>query len=345
MSVSLCKVCVPYFCCSSFLVGLILAAQCLITGSTDAARAAADIVLTQPGLSTIVHGILIARKIFARIRNFLVYRIAATLQLLVFFFVAVFALKPIDFQPSNYESISNFPDDFDWPLFFHMPVIMLMLITLLNDGTLIAIGYDIVVPGQNPERWNLPVLFLISSVMAGIAFISSIVLLYCSLNSWNEGSVFQTWGLGGISYGQVTTSIYLKVSISDFLTLFSCRTGDQFWWTTRPSWILLGAGGFALMCSTVLAIAWPASTIDGVYAEGLGRNQPYGLFFFIWLYCIFWWFIQDFFKVLTYRILEKYNFFNYNDTGKLVLPDSTLAYIRDHKDADMRAAMNPGAKH
>ena len=68
-----------------------------VCGSTDAAKAAADIVLTEPGLSTIVHGILIARCIFVRIRNFITYRIAATLQLLLFFFIAVFAFKPVDY--------------------------------------------------------------------------------------------------------------------------------------------------------------------------------------------------------------------------------------------------------
>ena len=33
-----------------------------------------------------------------------------------------------------------------WPLCFQLPVLMLMLITLLNDGTLISIGYDNVKP-------------------------------------------------------------------------------------------------------------------------------------------------------------------------------------------------------
>ena len=70
-----------------------------VQGSTDAARAAADIVLTEPGLSTIVHGILIARCIFIRIRNFITYRIAATLQLLLFFFIAIFAFRPSDYEP------------------------------------------------------------------------------------------------------------------------------------------------------------------------------------------------------------------------------------------------------
>jgi len=75
-------------------------------------------VLTQPGLSTIIDGILIARRIFVRIRNFITYRISATLQLLVFFFVAVFLFKPADYQPDE----DVFVDSADWPSFFHMPV-------------------------------------------------------------------------------------------------------------------------------------------------------------------------------------------------------------------------------
>ena len=70
--------------------------------ATDAARAAADIILTEPGLSTIVDGIVIARCIFVRIRNFVTYRIAATVQLLVFFFIAVFAFKPIEYMPIQF---------------------------------------------------------------------------------------------------------------------------------------------------------------------------------------------------------------------------------------------------
>merc|ERR1719440_2598473 len=74
-----------------------------VFGATDAAKAAADIVLTEPGLSTIVEGILIARRIWCRVRSFLTYRIAATLQLLCFFFVAAFAFRPKDYMPQNWK--------------------------------------------------------------------------------------------------------------------------------------------------------------------------------------------------------------------------------------------------
>lgn len=282
-----------------------------VEGSTDAARAAADIVLTQPGLSTIVDGILLARCIFVRIRNFITYRIAATLQLLVFFFIAVFMFKPIEYQPSDPSLIPNYPDlAYPWPGFFHMPVLMLMLITLLNDGTLIAIGYDNVKPRECPESWNLRLLFLVGSVLAIVALVSSLLLLYFCLDSWNYGSLFQTIGIGGLSYGEITTAIYLKVSVSDFLTLFSARSSDDWFWSTTPAPILLAAGGFALTTSTILACMWPESMPDDIYTMGLELRGFSLMPLFVWLYCIFWWFLQDAAKVYTFYIVKKYNIFD-----------------------------------
>ena len=106
--------------------------------------------------------------------------------------------------------------------------------------------YDYVQPRQTPEQWNLSALFLVSAVMAAVACLSSLLLLWFLLDSWKPLSVFQAFGIGGVSYGQVTTAIYLKVSVSDFLTLFSARTGSDFFWTTAPSPVLLCAGAVAL---------------------------------------------------------------------------------------------------
>eukprot|EP00798_Chlamydomonas_sp_ICE-L_P004306 gene4306-14417_t len=273
-----------------------------VQGATVAACAAADIVLTQPGLFSVVEGIIIARCIFQRMKNFINYRIAATLQLLTFFFIAVFALHPADFQhkadvpPSDETEWPEFVkkpvidvdpgdetewpeffkmpvidvapgDETEWPEFFKMPVIMLMLITLLNDGALISIGYDNVKPSKYPEKWNL----------------------------------------------RVTTLVYLKVSVSDFLTLFSARTYEGFFWSpapsplvlgtaltalaialsAAPSPLVLGAALTALAISTVLACIWPEGNTDGILAEGLARGDYTMWALWIWIYCIFWWFVQD----------------------------------------------------
>jgi H+-transporting ATPase len=274
---------------------------------SDAARAAADIVLTQEGLSTIVEGILISRCIFQRMKNFITYRIAATLQLLIFFFIAVLALKPSDFHDE---------DDDEWPNYFKLPVLMLMLITLLNDGTLISIGYDYVTPSRYPNVWNLPVLFLIASVLGGVALISSLILLYALLDSWHDNNIFHQMGIGSLSYGQITTAMYLKVSVSDFLTLFSARTHDGFFWSSEPSPILLSAACFSLVISTLLACFWPKSVVDDQDVEGLAYNAPY-LAIVVWIYCILWWFFQDLAKVGVYYVMGKYNILGINDSTML----------------------------
>eukprot|EP00475_Leptophrys_vorax_P025001 TRINITY_DN3479_c0_g3_i1.p1 TRINITY_DN3479_c0_g3~~TRINITY_DN3479_c0_g3_i1.p1 ORF type:complete len:960 (+),score=272.83 TRINITY_DN3479_c0_g3_i1:233-2881(+) len=291
-----------------------------VQGATDAARAAADIVLTEPGLSTIVHGIITARCVFMRIRNFIIYRISATLQLLFFFFIATFA-----FHPSHY---SSGPKD-AFPDFFHMPVLMLMLITCLNDGTLIAIGYDHVTPAKTPMVWNLKAVFTIAAVLAGVACVSSLFLLWCLLDSWNPNGVFQAIGLPGISYGQVTTSIYLKVALSDFLTLFSSRTGGDWFWSARPANLLVGAFAVAISSSLAVSLAWPNAHPDKIETIGLAREQPYYLFAVIILYCLVWWLIQDAAKVFTSKLMHKYNTFGVNETGQVNL-DKPLQDVAVH---------------
>jgi len=72
-----------------------------VEGSTDAARAAADIVLTNPGLSTIVTAIHLSRKIFQRVKNYLIYRIASSFMLGMFFAISVGAAEPINVTGCN----------------------------------------------------------------------------------------------------------------------------------------------------------------------------------------------------------------------------------------------------
>ena len=76
-----------------------------------------------------------------------------------------------------------FMDTVEWPPFFHMPVLMLMLITLLNDGTLITIGYDYASPPKTLPVWNMRFLFSMAFVQAFVASVSvrflDIVLRSC----------------------------------------------------------------------------------------------------------------------------------------------------------------------
>ena len=287
-----------------------------VAGATDAARAAADIILTQEGLGTIIEAILIARKIFSRISNFITYRIAATLQLLFFVFIAVFAFHPHDYNP-------------EWSEFFHMPVLMLMLITLLNDGTLITIAYDNAQAQQTPNKWHLSSLSLSSLTLAAVSCVSSLLLLHLLLESGNPNAngFLQRRGMEPATFGEITNAMYLKVSISDFLTLFSARTGPLFFWKVRPAPILLAGGGAALLISSLLALYWPGTELDGIPVERLVDNPA--LFGLVWLFSLVFWLVQDVLKVLCFKYMTAVNFCGINTAVHPPIPDEELAPTRD----------------
>eukprot|EP00121_Abeoforma_whisleri_P011129 Awhi_evm1s10267 len=274
-----------------------------VSGATDAARAAADIILTEEGLSVVVDAIYISRRIFQRVKSFINYRVAATLQIVCFFFISLFAFKPKDY---GY--------DLD---FFKMPVLMLMAITIINDGTLISIGYDNVKASNRPEKWNLKVLFAVSIVLGTVSFVSSLLLLYFCLDSGNDNGVFRTFGLPELPYGKIITCIYLKVSLSDILTLYSARTIGPFY-SQAPSLILVAATGVALAISTIFACFWPKGTPDEVPVEGLVYGGSYQLMaIWVWLYCLVVWMVQDLCKVGAYAVMFKFDIFGAR-TGALI---------------------------
>ena len=301
-----------------------------VEGATDAARAAADMILTNPGLSVVVEAMLIARGVFQRIVSFLTYRVAATLQLVTFFFIGVFAFPLEDFGIYDEEFV-----------FFRFPVLLFMLITVLNDGTLITIGYDRVTPSNRPQRWNLKVLFVVASVMGAVACASSLWLLWMGVNAVDDEKYANSWfkhmGIPQISQGKLVTMLYLKVSISDFLTLFSSRTGGRFFFTSLPSLVLLIGAGISLLVSSLVASLLPDGTLDKIKIEGLSLGHGAGhklMPVWVWLYCIVWWWIQDIAKVITHLFLDHFNLLDYR-----IIPMSELAGVPSTvvaNDSEMR---------
>ena len=206
-----------------------------VEGATDAAQAASDIVLTEPGLSTIVDAIVLSRQIFQRLRNYVIYRIACTIQLLLFFFIGVVMIrvaskqyvgmspgcqgvndpipKDIHLSEKGFDDFKDFGDDegiahvdFLCNKQFELPVIAIVLITILNDGTIISIAYDTVVASPRPEHWRLPEVFIISTLLGIVAVASSIFLLYCGLtanaSTDTDPSIFKKVGLVALPTGK-----------------------------------------------------------------------------------------------------------------------------------------------
>jgi H+-transporting ATPase len=228
------------------------------------------------------------------------------------FFAQVLAIHPEDYQA-------------EYPQFWTMPVIALILITVLNDGTIISIAYDNAVASKMPETWNMPATYLISSVLGAVACISSIIALIMALKCNDDGSFFDKLGIPLLTFDEVVAMMYLKISLSDFLTLFSARSRSWFF-VGPPGKLLMLAFVFAVGVSTVLSLVWP-------FGEGM-EGMPWEAAVFVWIYCLIWFVIQDAFKVLCITILKKYNFLGYNNIN---------SHVQQHPEAYFLHSKHPKA--
>ena len=126
-----------------------------VSGATDAARAAASIVLLAPGLSVIIDAIKESRKIFQRMNSYAIYRIAETLRVLFFMTLAILMFN-----------------------FYPVTAVMIVMLALLNDGAILSIAYDNVHYKEQPEAWNMRMVLGISTVLGFIGVVAAFGLFY-----------------------------------------------------------------------------------------------------------------------------------------------------------------------
>ncbi len=189
-----------------------------VSAATDAARAAADIVLLTPGLSVIIDAIKESRKIFQRMNSYAMYRIAETLRVLLFMTVAILMFN-----------------------FYPLTAIMIVMLALLNDGAILSIAYDNVHYRNAPEAWNMRMVLGIATVLGVIGPIAAFGLFYLGESLFDLG------------HPRVQTLMYLMLSVAGHLTIFLTRTRGPFW-SIRPARILLIAVCGTQAIATLIAV-------------------------------------------------------------------------------------------
>jgi H+-transporting ATPase len=189
-----------------------------VSGATDAARAAASIVLLTSGLSVIIEAIKESRKIFQRMNSYAIYRIAETLRVLLFMTLAILVFN-----------------------FYPVTAVMIVMLALLNDGAILSIAYDNVHYKDQPEAWNMRVVLGISTVLGIIGVVAAFGLFYLGERVFH------------IDRDQIQTMMYLKLSVAGHLTIFLTRTRGRFW-TIRPARVLLLAVFGTQAVATLIAV-------------------------------------------------------------------------------------------
>ncbi len=229
-----------------------------VSGATDAARAAADLVLTAPGLTVITHAIEEARRIFERMNSYAIYRITETIRIMLFMVLAmlVYNIYPIT-------------------------AIMIILLALLNDLPILTIAKDNTHLETQPVRWNMRRVLTIATVLGVLGVLETFLLMIIAENHFH------------VSTGELQTIMFLKLAVAGHLTLFVARTRHCFLSRPFPApLLLLAIIGTQIVAVLIAGLGWFVTPISWEY---IGM---------IWAYCLFWVFVEDALKLMTYRHLE-----------------------------------------
>jgi len=189
-----------------------------VSAATDAARAAASIVLLSSGLSVIIDAIKESRRIFQRMNSYAIYRIAETLRVLFFMTLAILVFN-----------------------FYPLTAVMIVMLALLNDGAILSIAYDNVHYKDKPEAWNMRLVLGISTVLGLIGVVSAFGLFYLGERVFH------------FDRAHIQTLMYLKLSVAGHLTIFLTRTRGSFW-SIRPARILWAAVLGTQIVATLIAV-------------------------------------------------------------------------------------------
>ena len=189
-----------------------------VSGATDAARAAAAMVLMSPGLSVIIKAIEESRKIFQRMNSYAIYRISETLRVLFFMTLSILVFN-----------------------FYPVTAIMIVLLALLNDGAILSIAYDNVKFKSKPEAWNMRLVLGISTVLGIFGVFSSFGMFYLG------EKVFH------LDRDTIQSLIYLKLSVAGHVMIFVTRTRGAFW-SQKPAKILVVAIFSTQILATLIAV-------------------------------------------------------------------------------------------
>ena len=189
-----------------------------VSGATDAARAAADIVLMTTGLTVIIDAIKESRKIFQRMNSYAIYRITETLRVLLFMTLSILVFN-----------------------FYPVTAVMIVMLALLNDGAILSIAYDNVHYNDKPEAWNMHMVLGVATVLGVIGVISAFGLFYLGERVFH------------LDRAHIQTLMYLKLSVAGHLTIFLTRTRGPFW-SIRPARILWVAVLGTQIVATLLAV-------------------------------------------------------------------------------------------
>jgi len=190
-----------------------------VSSATDAARAAADIVLTAPGISVILDAIKEARITFERMKSYTIFRIAETIRIIIFMTLSIVVFN-----------------------FYPITALMIIVLALLNDIPILTIAYDNTKIRTKPVRWNMDEVLILSSWLGIAGVLSSFALFWIFMKYMHMSLAF------------VQSAFFAKLVIAGHGTIYNTRIDDWFFKKPWPSKTLFIATFLSRIIGTIIAV-------------------------------------------------------------------------------------------
>jgi H+-transporting ATPase len=175
-----------------------------VSGSTDVAKGAASVVLTNEGLASIVDLVKNGRAIYQRVLTWIINKVSRTILKSGFVVIAFLVTGQ-----------------------FVISALGMVLLVFMTDFVKIALATDRVRPSQNPETWNI-------GPLVKVAVVLGLFMLAEALGSLAIG--WHLFDLGQES-GRLQTFTFLNLLFFALFSIVSIRERRAFW-ASRPSWVL-----------------------------------------------------------------------------------------------------------
>ncbi|HEV2176947.1 MAG TPA: plasma-membrane proton-efflux P-type ATPase [Terriglobia bacterium] len=205
-----------------------------VSNATDVAKAAASLVLTNPGLGDILAAVKTSRRIYQRMLTYTLNKVIKTVEIALFLSLGVMLTRSFVITP-----------------------LLVVLLLFTNDFVTMSIATDRVSYSRQPDRWHIRTL-----IFAG-ATLGSLVLMFSFSIFLYARDVLH------LPLAQLQTLVFLTLVFSGQGMVYLVRERGHFWNSPPSRWLLVSSLADVFIVSAlairgVLMVAVPVWLVAGL---------------------------------------------------------------------------------
>ena len=197
-----------------------------VANATDVAKAAASLVLTNPGLTDILAAVKTSRRIYQRMLTYTLNKIIKTVEIALLLSVGVMLTRSFVITP-----------------------LLIVLLLFTNDFVTMSIATDTVSYSQQPDRWRIRWLILVSLALGTLVLVFSFGT-FLGARYWLQ-----------LPLQQLQTLVFITLVFTGQGNIYLVREREHFWNSRPGKWLVLSSAADILVVSF---LAWRGIMMEAI---------------------------------------------------------------------------------